>query len=132
MAPPSASIPKPTPAESKADSDGAAASAPSEALKPESIPQEPPVKPMPQATIKLQVAPAPASSLKSAPPVTTTKEAGTAPQKPASLTPVIEEKEEEAGDEDAAATSGIPLPLLIAAAALALLAFGIQIWTYLS
>ena len=86
---------------------------------------------MPQATIKLQTAPTPV-----------------VPKKPiVSATAKSEEKDEkESKDEvrkeskaaalpldgEESSAGGVPLPLLMAAAALALVAFGIQVWLFIS
>lgn len=93
-----------------------------------------PAKPIPQATIKLQSAPAPAAARKpvvavSEVPIDGKKEtAEPAPKKVGSKPADLEEEEE----EEVEPAGAIPLPFLLAAAALALIAFGIQLWTFLS
>ena len=96
---------------------------------------------MPQATIKLQQAPAPATAVRK-PAAAVASDAAKAdndgkpvevkPSAPASKVaePTLSEgvDEVDAGDD----SSGIPLPFLIAAAVLALAALGIQIWTFIS
>ncbi len=96
---------------------------------------------MPQATIKLQQAPAPATAVRKpaaavgsdAPkadndgkPVDAKPAASASRIAEATLTEGVDEVD--AGDD----SSGIPLPFLIAAAVLALAALGIQIWTFIS
>jgi hypothetical protein len=90
---------------------------------------------MPQATIKLQPAPAPASARKpaSAPagvPAEGKKDSEAQPPKK------VESKPANLGEagkmEEAVSAGSVPLPFLLAAAALALIAFGIQLWTFLS
>ena len=87
---------------------------------------------MPQATIKLQPAPAPASARKPAVPATVSSAEGKkdsvvqAPKKVESKPPNLGEVEE------AVSAGSVTLPFLIAAAALALIAFGVQLWTFLS
>lgn len=91
---------------------------------------------MPQATIKLQQAPAPAASVrKPAAPAAGSEPKAGAPDKPsvkaekaAGPVPSGESEETDSGDS----VSEIPLPLLIAAAVLALAALGIQVWTFIS
>jgi hypothetical protein len=99
---------------------------------------------MPQATIKLQQAPAPATAMRKpaapavagAPKVDNSdkadkelKEAKTvAPV--AKVEPVLSESLEMSHSDDD--SSGVPLPLFIAAAVLAFAALGIQIWTFIS
>jgi hypothetical protein len=104
------------------------------------IPRASEIKAMPQATIKLQPAPAaaarkigePAPSVASATAPTSTtpakisgKAAGGIPEK-LNLSESPDEIEKET-----ASSSELPLPLLISVAALALVAFGIQLWTFL-
>lgn len=91
---------------------------------------------MPQATIKLQQAPAPATAVRK-PAAAVASDAAKADNdvKPvASASKVAEATLSEGVDEvDAGSdSSGIPLPFLIAAAVLALAALGIQIWTFIS
>ena len=92
-----------------------------------------PAKPIPQATIKLQAAPAPAIARKPIAPATEVPAEGQrdavapAPKK-AESKPVSEQDD----GEDEGSAGAVPLPFLLAAAALALIAFGIQLWTYLS
>ena len=92
-----------------------------------------PAKPIPQATIKLQSAPAPAAARKpvvavSEVPIEGKKETAEPAPKRAESKPVSEEDD----GEDEVSAGAVPLPFLLAAAALALIAFGIQLWTYLS
>ena len=91
---------------------------------------------MPQATIKLQVAPAPAAAVRK-PIVSETTSVSSddaSPKGPLkdnaaeSSVSVVEAADHE-GNSPAAE---VPMPILIAAAALALIAFGIQLWTFLS
>jgi hypothetical protein len=102
-------------------------------LKPQPVAESAPAKPIPQATIKLQAAPAPAIARKPIAPVTEVpadgkKDASAPAPKKAEFKPLTEE-----GDgEDEVSSGAVPLPFLLAAAALALLAFAIQLWTYLS
>jgi hypothetical protein len=101
---------------------------------------------MPQATIKLQQAPAPATAVRK-PAAAVASDAAKAENdgkpvdgKPVEVKPsapaskVAEATLSEGVDEVDAGddSSGIPLPFLIAAAVLALAALGIQIWTYIS
>jgi hypothetical protein len=91
---------------------------------------------MPQATIKLQQAPAPATLVRK-PAAAVASDAAKADNdgKPvASASKVAEATLSEGVDEVDAGddSSGIPLPFLIAAAVLALAALGIQIWTFIS
>jgi hypothetical protein len=101
-------------------------------IKPQAVAESAPAKPIPQATIKLQPAPAPAAARKpaSAPagvPVEGKKDSeAQAPKKVESKPASLSEAEE------AVSTGSVPLPFLLAAAALALIAFGIQLWTFLS
>lgn len=90
---------------------------------------------MPQATIKLQPAPAPAAARKPAVPATGASAEG----KKDSVAPApktVESKPAITGEvakvEEDASAGSVPLPFLIAAAALALIAFGVQLWTFLS
>jgi len=103
------------------------------ALRPEPVAQPASAKPMPQATIKLQVAPKPAAAA-------TRKSEGEAAVTPADHSI---KKMETAGDKPAPKTAGIaideepskpevPLLIAIAAAALALVAFAVQAWTFIS
>jgi hypothetical protein len=92
---------------------------------------------MPQATIKLQQAPAPAVAFKkpAAP-----AEGNVLKEGPASEKPNLKETkpsetvlaEDEAESVAGGSVSELPLPLLIAAAVLALAALGIQVWTFIS
>ena len=96
---------------------------------------------MPQATIKLQQAPAPATAVRK-PAAAVASDAAKADNdgKPVEVKPsapaskVAEATLSESVDEVDAGddSSGIPLPFLIAAAVLALAALGIQIWTFIS
>jgi len=103
------------------------------ALKPEAVAQPASAKPMPQATIKLQVAPKPAAAAtrksEGEAAVTTAdhsiKKLETADDKPAPKTAGIAIDEEPSKPE-------VPLLIAIAAAALALVAFAIQTWTFIS
>ena len=91
---------------------------------------------MPQATIKLQVAPAPAAAVRK-PVVSETASVSSDDESPkvplkdnAAKVPV---SVVEAADHEGNSAAGeVPMPILIAAAALALIAFGIQLWTFLS
>jgi len=102
---------------------------------------------MPQATIKLQPAPAAAALRKpaEATPVTpAATAASTAPAAPTAkasnkvdaksvvLDTAKDDEEEESDSETEVAASEIPFPLVIAVAALAFIAFGIQLWTFLA
>lgn len=95
-----------------------------------------PAKPIPQATIKLQSAPAPAAARKpvvavSEVPIEGKKETAEPAQKKVGSKPAdLDEQEDE--EEEEVSAGAIPLPFLLAAAALALIAFGIQLWTFLS
>lgn len=88
---------------------------------------------MPQATIKLQAAPAPAAARKSTPvtasPAPSAKGEEAKPAK-ASREESLDDGHAEA--EEASVDGGLPVPLLIAAAALAVVAFAVQLWTFLS
>ncbi|MEI6321927.1 MAG: hypothetical protein WCP60_02345 [bacterium] len=100
---------------------------PSSATKPEAVPQQLP-HPLPQATIKLQAAPAPASAARKTAEVPAGSSTSEKKVKaPSSESPEIsdEESRENAVDD-------IPLPIAIAAAVLALLAVGVQVWTWIS
>ena len=87
---------------------------------------------MPQATIKLQPAPAPAAARK--PTVAATEASAEGKKDSEAQAPKkVESKTGEVGKvEEAVSVGSVPLPFLIAAAALALIAFGIQLWTFLS
>ena len=100
---------------------------------------------MPQATIKLQPAPAAAARKvgDTVPPAATSAPAVATPAaasstKPAAKAPELSENLAETSDvetneeEESYSSSELPLPFLIAAAALALIAFGIQLWTFLA
>jgi hypothetical protein len=89
---------------------------------------------MPQATIKLQVAPAPAASRKPVVPAAGPAEAVEgSPEKKPLLKPVVSSTEASVKAETEESTAPeVPVVLLYAAAALALVAFGIQLWTFLS
>lgn len=102
------------------------------ALKPQPVAQPALAKPMPQATIKLQVAPKPAAS-------TATRKADTA--QPDSTDKNLDGTDDKAsskstevslGDEVQNTAPGVPLVFVIAAAAMAFVAFLIQIWTFIS
>jgi hypothetical protein len=88
---------------------------------------------MPQATIKLQVAPKPAAAARKSeegtvkPSASSLKNSETASVNPISNAAAIAPDEE--GDN---AVPVVPLPMAIAAVALALTAFAIQVWTFLS
>jgi len=95
---------------------------------------------MPQATIKLQPAPAAAVQRKPvepAPAAVASPIAAKAPEKsvdkaePKGSTKVEAKAEDEEEEEIEPPASEIPFPLVIAVAVLALAAFGIQLWTYL-
>ena len=99
---------------------------------------------MPQATIKLQPAPAAAarkvgdSSPVAAASVPATATVAKTSEKPDSKAPQSAGNPAEASDEDvdveeeSTSSSDLPLPLIIGVAALALVAFGIQLWTFLA
>jgi hypothetical protein len=99
---------------------------------------------MPQATIKLQPAPAAAArkvgdvTPVAAASVPATVTAAKTFVKPDSKAPQSSANPAEASDEDIEAeeestsSSDLPLPLVIGVAALALVAFGIQLWTFLA
>jgi len=110
------------------------------------VPRAVETKAMPQATIKLQPAPAAAArkigeSAASANATNATNAtATTIPTTPAKISSngkgdvpenlELSETPDEI-EEETAAASGLPLPLVIAVAAFALVAFGIQLWTFL-
>ena len=98
------------------------------ALKPEPVAQPASAKPMPQATIKLQVAPKPAAAA-------TRKSEGEAVVTPADHSiKKMEPAPKTAGiaiDEEPSKPE-VPLLIAIAAAALALVAFAVQAWTFIS
>ena len=84
---------------------------------------------MPQATIKLQAAPAPASAARK--PVTPSA----APDSAKTVAPEKTEAVTTEAEEDASGGSSegeIPLPIAIAAAALAFLALAVQLWAFIS
>jgi hypothetical protein len=82
---------------------------------------------LPQATIKLQPAPAPAAALrKPAQPVASIAALSAAGAKEDHKSLVTDDEEEENAAED------LPLPFAIAAITLALAALGIQVWTLYS
>jgi hypothetical protein len=81
---------------------------------------------MPQATIKLQQAPAPASAQKISTPAPTVALKKGVVAKPAEAVASDDEEDQTASGE------ALPLPLLLASAALALIAFGIQLWAFIS
>jgi hypothetical protein len=87
---------------------------------------------MPQATIKLQPAPAPAAARK--PAVAATEASAEGKKDSAVPAPKnVESKPANLGEvEEAVPAGSVPLPFLIAAAALAMIAFGVQLWTFLS
>ena len=99
-----------------------------ESVKPEAVTPSSAAKPLPQATIKLQPAPAPAANRKNP----QTKESS-APEKTdapgTKATKVIKLADEQT---DINAADGVPLPIALAAAVLALLAVAIQVWTFIS
>jgi hypothetical protein len=78
---------------------------------------------MPQATIKLQSAPAPASAQKISP---------VSAENKSSLPKPSDAEVSAEPEENAVVGDAVPLPLLLAAAALALVALGIQFWMFLS
>lgn len=78
---------------------------------------------MPQATIKLQQAPAPVATKK--PVITAASETKTEEQGEAKATVPVT-------DDETSTDGGVPTVLLMAAAALALVAFGIQVWLFIS
>jgi len=91
---------------------------------------------MPQATIKLQPAPAASAVRKPAeasPAVAAT--AAKAPEKPdAKVDNTKVDSQDDGADTDTdteSSSSELPTGLVIAVAALALVAFGIQLWTFL-
>jgi hypothetical protein len=92
---------------------------------------------MPQATIKLQPAPAAAARKIGESAISATVTTPTSPAKisgkaagdlPENLN--LSESPDEV-EKEVVSSSGLPFPLVIAAAALALVAFGIQLWTFL-
>lgn len=85
-------------------------------MKPEPVPPAA-AKPLPQATIKLQVAPQAAAARKPA-------ASASSEDKPAA--PAADLSGFEGGGEE------LPAPLLYAAVALAVIALGIQLWTFIS
>jgi hypothetical protein len=90
-------------------------------VKPETVLQPAPSKPLPQATIKLQPAPAPASArVPHQSPIAASEE-----KKKSSNTAEEASSEEGSADE-------FPLPLAATAAILALAAVGIQVWALVS
>ena len=93
------------------------------ALRPQSITPLVAAKPMPQATIKLQQAPAPAAAR---------KPAFDAALKDDKSENIATESESDVYNDNVDSNLELPMPILIAAAVLALVAFGIQIWTYIS
>lgn len=114
---------------------------PSVALKPEPVvPRAAETKAMPQATIKLQPAPAAAARKIGESAATVTATTTTIPTTPAKISSKakgdipenldLSETPDEI-EEETASSSGLPLPLVIALAAFALVAFGIQLWTFL-
>lgn len=85
---------------------------------------------MPQATIKLQTAPVPAAAGRTVSP--SALPVATSIEKIGEKTaPVVAPSEPETDEEDSAG-SEIPMPFILAAAAITLVAFGIQLWTFLS
>lgn len=114
---------------------------PSQALKPESVAPATAVKPMPQATIKLQPAPAPAAAASRKPSSPASSEVSKpdekADAKARKATPALkigEHVHPQRGDEELseAEAAEVPLTFLIAAAVLSLAALAIQLWTFLS
>jgi hypothetical protein len=98
---------------------------------------------MPQATIKLQPAPAAAALRKpaeAAPATPAATAASTAPAAPTAKASnkvdakavVLNTAKDDEDSETEVAASEIPFPLVIAVAALAFIAFGIQLWTFLA
>jgi hypothetical protein len=84
---------------------------------------------MPQATIKLQTAPAPVVAKK---PIVS---APAKSQENDDMEPKDDLKKEAtlpSIDDEETSAVGVPMPLLMAAAALAFVAFAIQLWTFLS
>jgi hypothetical protein len=101
------------------------------ALKPEPVAAPVPAKPMPQATIKLQPAPAPAVRK----PAASDLAKPDSLNKPQAKDSKAEETHLTEGRQEVDtghAVSDIPLPLLLAAVVLAFVALGIQIWTFIS
>jgi hypothetical protein len=88
-------------------------------------------KPLPQATIKLQAAPAAAAARKplESLAVPTAKKLDLAELKGEGKSATVSDEDEDETAENAA--DDIPLPFAIAAAALALLAVGVQVWMLL-
>jgi hypothetical protein len=84
---------------------------------------------MPQATIKLQQAPAPVAAKKpmivatSLPKTEGQEEAKDLKEGKAAVAPT---------ETEGSAEGGVPAALLMAAAALALVAFGVQVWLFIS
>ena len=97
-------------------------------------------KAMPQATIKLQPAPAAAARKIGESAASANATTPTTPSTPAKISSKgkgdvpenldLSETPDEI-EEETASSSGLPLPLVIAVAAFALVAFGIQLWTFL-
>ena len=111
------------------------------ALKPAPVvPRASEIKAMPQATIKLQPAPAAAARKPGAAP-SATSEPATTSTTPAKISgKAVDDvpknlnlsKSTDEIEEETASSSGLSLPLVIAVAVLALVAFGIQLWTFLA
>lgn len=78
---------------------------------------------MPQATIKLQQAPVPVAAKK--PVITATSETKTGELGEAKATVPV-------ADDKTSSEAGVPAMLLMVAAAMALVAFGVQLWIFLS
>ena len=100
-------------------------------MKPEAV-NQPDAKPLPQATIKLQAAPAPSAARRPIQPLAAVQsgEKSVVPGTGAKEDHKSAVLEDEELEEDA--VEDIPLPFAIGAAVLALAAVGIQGWTYLS
>jgi hypothetical protein len=83
---------------------------------------------LPQATIKLQLAPAPAAAARK--PLSPIKDADNTVPPAAKSEPAGVSLSESGKNQKT--TEEAPLPLLVAAAGLTLVALGIQIWTFYS
>jgi hypothetical protein len=97
-----------------------------------------PSKPLPQATIKLQPAPAPATAAKTGIPAAkpAAPAPAVAPAQPASpfkKAPSLEKAALTTDDEeDVSDGVDLPMPIAIGALVLSMAALGIQIWTFMT
>ena len=97
-------------------------------LKPEAVAPSGSVKPLPQATIKLQAAPVPAAARK--PYLASVVSAPVASEVSAENEGDLSNAHESSDDETEGKDSeSVPMPIAIAAALLALLAVAVQVWT---